>query len=273
MINKQNKCDIRSIKAVLVMAVMLFAIVGQSFAIKGVVVKKNNERVKGEIRWQQSQKQYLVDVNGITMTFKPAQVKGVIVAKPDNFDKAIADVAGKRYASALPVLEKIMTDYKMMGWDVKAARYAAEAQLGMKKPGQAILTCEKLIRSNPDAAYEGALAEIYWQALVEGDRKATFRKVMKKAIKEGPRSLAPLVQIRRADMDMKEEKYKEALVDGYLRTVHFYKNEKKYLPEALYKAAKCFDQLNEPTNAEKMRKILLTDFPDSEYSKKVTIGS
>ena len=268
MIDKQKICETRSVKTVLIMAVMLFAVVSQSYAIKGVIVKSaNNERMKGDIRWQQSKKEYLITTGGITMTIKPSQVKEVRVARPVGFDKAVNDVRAKRYDAALPVLDKIMSDYKMMGWDVKATRYAAEAQLGMKNPGKAIILCEKLIRNNPQAAYQGEMAEIYWQALVEGDRKATLRKIMAKAIKDGPRELVPLVQIRRADVDMKAGNYKVALVDGYLRTAVFFEDNQRYAPEAIYKAMQCFQQLNEPTNAEKMRKKLLTDFPKSEYNK------
>ncbi len=268
MTDREKKCNTRSIKTVLIVAVMLFAVVGHSFAINGIVVKTNNERLKGDIRWQQSKKEYLITGNNnITMTLKPSQIKEVIVKKPAGFDKAIKDVAARRYDAALPVLTKVMTDYKMMGWDIKATSYAAEAQLGMKNPAKAIILCENLIRNNPQAAYKGKMAEIYWQALVEGDRKATLRKVMAKAIKDGPRELVPLVQIRRADVEMKAGNYKEALVDGYLRTAVFFAENKRYAPEALYKAMECFQQLNEPTNAEKMRKRLLTDFPNSEYNK------
>ena len=267
MIDIEKKGNIRSIKTVLVMAVLLFVVAEPTFAIKGTVVKSGNERMKGDIRWQQSKKEYLITTGGITMTLKPSQVAKIIVPKPAGFDKAVKDVEAKRYDAALPVLEKIMNDYKMMDWDVKATKYAAAAQLGMKNPAKAILLCEKLIRNNPKAAYQGSVAEIYWKALVEGDRKATLRKIMAKAIKEGPRELVPLVQIRRADVDMKERNYEKALVDGYLRTVYFFESDKKYAPEALYKAKLCFEQLNEPTNAEKMRKKLLTDFPNSEYNK------
>ncbi len=269
MTGEQKMHDIRSVKTVSTMAVILLAAVSQSLAIHGIVVKSaNNERMKGDIRWQQSKKEYLITgKNNVTMTFKASQVARVIVPKPAGYDKAIKDVAFKRYDAALPVLNKIMSDYKMMGWDVKATRYAAEAQLGMKNPKKAILLCEKLIRANPNAAYEGGMAEIYWQALVEGGRTATLRKVMAKVIKAGPRELLPLVQIRRADVDMKAGDYKKALIDGYLRTAVFFAEDKKYAPEAFYKAMECFQQLNEPANAEKMRKRLMSDYPDSEYNK------
>lgn len=268
----KKMCSTQSVKAVLIMVVILFAAVSQTFAIKGTIIKASNgEKMRGDIRWQGFRKEYLVTSlkNGVTMTLKPAQVKEVIVPKPAGFDKAVRNVSAKRYDAALPVLEKIMVDYKMMGWDIKATRYAAEAQLRMKNAAKAIMLCETLIRNNPQVAYQGEIAEVYWQALVEGNRKATLRKILAKAVKSGPRDLVPLVQIRRADVDMKEEKYESALVDGYLRTVYFFEENKRYAPEAIYKAMQCFNQLNEPTNAEKMRKKLVTEFPNSEYSKKM----
>ena len=36
---------------------------------------------------------------------------------------------------------------------------------------------------------------------------------------------------------------------------------------ALFKAAKCFDELGESQNAEKMRRKLAQDYPDSTYGK------
>ncbi len=272
---RQKIYNARSSKTVLIMAVMLCAAASQTFAIKGTIIKSaNKDRTSGDIRWQASSKKYLITTkDGITMTLKPSQVDRVIVRKPASFDKAKRDVLAKRYAVALPVLQKIMKDYRMMGWDVKATRYAAEAQLGLKNPTKAISLCQTLIENNPKAAYQGELAEIYWRALVEADRKATLRKVMAKAIKEGPRDLVPLIQIRRADVDMKAEKYEDALIDGYLRTVFFFKEDKKYMPEALYKAAQCFDQLNNPAKAEWCRKELTTGFPNSAYGKKIALGN
>ncbi len=266
---KAMNYNIRFLKTVFTMLVLL-AMAGSSYAIQGIIVKSaDGSRIKGDIRWQQSRKQYLVSTaDGITMTFTPEQVKNVYVPKPAGFDKAVKDVEAGRYSSALPVLQKIMNDYKMMGWDVKATRYAAAAELGTKNPKKAVMLCENLIKINPKVAYQGDIAEIYWQALAESGRTVKLEKVMTKAIKEGHRDLLPLVQIRRADIDMKNGKYKDALVNGYLRTAYFFKNNKKYAPEAIYKAMLCFQQLNEPNNVEKMRQMLMTEYPDSVYNKK-----
>ena len=244
-----------------------------TFAINGTLVKAaDGKRMNGDIRYQPASKQYIITANGVSMTLAANQVKEVMVPKPAGFDAAVRAVQSKQYAAALPKLEEIMNKYKMMQWDVPATRYAAEAQLGMGEAGKAVMLCETLIRDNPAAQYTGEIASIYWQALVESGKTATLRKILESAAKGGDRQLAALAQLRRGDIDMKAGNYKEALVDGYLRTYVFFKQEAQYVPEALYKASQCFEQINESANAEKMRKKLLAEFPDSAYSQKVRSG-
>ena len=57
--------------------------------------------------------------------------------------------------------------------------------------------------------------------------------------------------------------------DGYLRVVILYENVKEIQPEALYKAAKAFDALNQNANAERMRTKLRTKYAQSEYARKL----
>ena len=44
-------------------------------------------------------------------------------------------------------------------------------------------------------------------------------------------------------------------------------------PEALYKAAKCFEEKGQHSYAEKMRKELLSSYPQSEYAQRVRSGA
>lgn len=252
----------------------LLCVAAQSFAIKGVLIlKADNRRMAGDIRWQQASKQYVITAGGVTMTLKPSQVKEIIIdKKPAGFDEAVRAVRAKKYAAALTGLEEIMRTYQMLQWDVPATRYAAEAYLGMKDADKAILLCQKLIRDNPSAAYKGQVASIYWKALVEGKREATLRRILDKAVEEGSRELAALAQVRRGDIDMRNGRFRDALVDGYLRVIVLFAQVKHLVPEALYKAAQCFERLNESANAEEMRKRLLAEFPQSKYSRLVKMG-
>ena len=71
---------------------------------------------------------------------------------------------------------------------------------------------------------------------------------------------------------MQRKQYKDALVEGYLRTIVLFQDVREVQPEALYQAARCFEELGESGNAEKMRKKLLADYPDSSYSKQLNAG-
>ena len=64
-----------------------------------------------------------------------------------------------------------------------------------------------------------------------------------------------------------------ALIDGYLRTVVFFQGIKSVQPEALYKAAKCFEEKGQHSYAEKMRKELLSSYPQSEEARQLRAGA
>jgi hypothetical protein len=48
-----------------------------------------------------------------------------------------------------------------------------------------------------------------------------------------------------------------------------YENVRAAQPEALSKAAKAFDALQQNPNAERMRTLLRTKYPSSDYAKKL----
>ena len=73
----------------------------------------------------------------------------------------------------------------------------------------------------------------------------------------------------RGVMLMEKRETLGALKDGYLRVVILYENVKEIQPEALYKAAKAFDALNQNANAERMRTKLRTKYAQSEYARKL----
>ena len=75
--------------------------------------------------------------------------------------------------------------------------------------------------------------------------------------------------IVRGDMLKKEGRTADALKDGYLRCVFLFVQEKTAHAEALYKASLAFDELHQPTYAERMRQTLLSDHKDSEFARKL----
>ena len=110
-------------------------------------------------------------------------------------------------------------------------------------------------------------------AWVAADRASELRLQLGKAVEEGNRGVVAVAQVLRGDLDMKKQDFRSALVDGYLRTIVLFADVREMQPEALFKAAKCFEELRESQNAEKMRKKLLSEFPDSTYSRQINSGS
>ena len=99
-------------------------------------------------------------------------------------------------------------------------------------------------------------------------------KVLEKAVKTGDAPAMAHACVLRGDMILQVASptgadYKNALVDGYLRVIVLYSREAaNVMPEALYKAAQCFDKLGQSPRAAKFRNQLATDFPDSPWASK-----
>ena len=189
--------------------------------------------------------------------------------QPRELNPAIQAVRSGNPAAAIPVLEKIMTAYAMLQWDEVAARALAEAQMLNNNPAGAVKACEVVIATKPEAAYMGDLAVMYWQALLKANRSAKLEELLDQAIKKGGREASASALVLRGDLLMARKQPRDALKDGYLRVVVLYENVRAVQPEALFKAAKAFEALQQNPNAEKMRTMLRTKFPSSEFAKQL----
>jgi len=216
-----------------------------------------------------------VQPEGSPVQFKlsPSEVAEIRVARPPELDTSIKLVQAGRYAEALPALETIMKDYAMLEHDVTAAQYLAQSYLKTKNPTKAVMMCDRVVESNAGALQDENFAGIYWQGLLETEQYSKLEKALSSAIEEGPRGLAAVAQIRRGDIAKQKGNLDDALIDGYLRTIIFFQSIKAVQPEALYKAAKCFEEKGQHPYAEKMRKQLLSAYPTSEYAQKVKSGA
>ncbi|MBL7076583.1 MAG: hypothetical protein ISS31_03835 [Kiritimatiellae bacterium] len=245
-------------------------------AVKAVITKTGTgQKLTGKVKWLATTKKYSIMPEGSPVEYKldPSDVADIRVAKPAELDAAVKQVVAGRYASALPVLEKIMKDYTMLQYDVVAAQYLAQAYLKTKDPRKAVSMCDRVAGSNPQALENPGFAGIYWQGLLETEQYMKLDKALAVAIKGESRELAAVAQLRRGDIAKQKGNLDDALIDGYLRTVIFFQGIKTVQPEALYKAAKCFEEKGQHSYAEKMRKELLSSYPQSEYAQKVKSGA
>lgn len=257
------------------LAANMFLMASVSVAqVTGTIAKKGGGMLIGTIRWLAMSKEYVVTAeNGQEGRVPLRAVESVEVKEPEEWEGILKQLQDGRYAEAMPMLEKIMDAYTMLQWDVHAAKRLAEAHMAMKAAPKAVAVCEKVVGDNPAAGLSGELAFIYWDALLEAEKYSVLRKTLDDAIKSGGQETLARAYIKRGDMDKKKGNIKEALLDGYLRAIVFFEKVAEVQPEALYKAVKCFEQLGQHSNAEKMRQKLRSEHPRSSYTQKIASGA
>jgi TolA-binding protein len=264
----------RPILTAAVLSAMLLALAMPADAgVKGALYKRGAVTpITGEITWYSASQQYNVNNGSLSLRVDANQVARIDVPRPPELDSAIKMVQARQYAMAKGPLETVAKDYEMLEWDLVAARYLAECYLNMNMARQAITMVDKISRVNPKATQSGELQRLYWDALEKDGQTAKLNSVLGQAIKSGSREVAAVAQIRRADSDRLAGNTKKALVDGYLRTALLFRDVKSVQPEALWKAAESFQQIGQTTYAEKMRKRLIEQFPQSPEAQKARAG-
>jgi tetratricopeptide (TPR) repeat protein len=234
------------------------------------IVKHDGNRASGEVRYLSSSKAFELKIRQATTQIQASQVARVILKdQPAQLAGAIRAVNSGQYASAITVLKKIKEDYEMFGPDVTASQYLAVAYLKMGKADDAVRMCDEVIRNNPSARNSGEFAGIYWDALLKSGQSAKLRRILDDAVQSSSRQVAAVAQVKRGDIDMEKGEARKALVDGYLRVVLLFQDVESIQPEALFKAIKAHEALNENRYAEKWRKRLLSGYGNSEYAKKL----
>ena len=235
-----------------------------AFAIQGTL-STESETLSGDIKWQSRGKQYIVSVKkGQTMVDMERKLEDVTrldIPKPAGYDKAVQAVeAGQGAASAIPVLAKVVSDYRMLVWDKPAGRYLALAYLASGNAQKAYEVCVPIVSEDKSAGYTGDLAAAYWQALLKLGKRDQLEGLIKKAASSGDRPASAAALVMRGDIivagsnDAPEE-LKKALRDGYLRVVLMYPDEdcRREQREAMLKAATCFDKLGQKQRGENLR--------------------
>lgn len=257
--------------------VVLLAMMGANLAmgqIQGVVTTREGRKIEGAIKWLPRRKAFGITAKGgnVELEMAPNAISEMQIPRPRELDAALASIKQGNAAAAVPVLEKLSTDYLMLQWDAIATRYLAEAHLKAGNAQAALGVCEKIITANAEAAYLGEMAPPYWQALLTLGRTSRLEDALGKAVKSGDRRTSAFALMMRGDMITAEgetpEITKRALRDGYLRVVTLYRNEKDAQPEALYKAAKCFEKLGQTARADQLRTTLRNEFGASEWAGK-----
>ncbi len=245
-------------------------------AVTGSITTDGGVTHKGVIRWSRSDKAYAIEKGNTEIQVKPVEVAEMNIDTPAGYEAAVAQVQKGQGAAAIPVLKKIVDDYQRLQWDKMAGRYLAEAYVLAGKPNDGLRACEDIIDTDASAAYKGELAPAYWNALLALGRKAKLENMLEKAAKSGDPFSAGMALVMRGDIIMKDgaesnDAAKKALTDGYLRAVFLYNDPEiaaQVQPEALYKAAKCFEKLGMSGRADEFRTQIKQNYAASPWASR-----
>ncbi len=231
---------------------------------------KNRGQAQGEVRYMAASRSFEITVGSATRTISARDVERIVlVQQPQQLNQALNAVRTGNYQAAIPVLAKIVEDYTMFGPDLVAGQALAQAYLRTNRAADALKMCEQILRMNEGAVKSGPFASVYWEALLENNREATLRISLREAVETGIREVAAVALVRRGDLEAKAGNHRDALLDGYLRAILMFQDIRMVQPEALYKAIKAHEALNEVQFAERWRRRLLASYATSEFATKL----
>ncbi len=237
---------------------------------EATIVLTSGRRAEGVVRYLPASRSYEITARGATTEVRVDEVAEIMLSQqPEGLQQALQDVARQRYQQAIPVLSRVVENYTMMGPDREAAQALMQAYLRTGRSSDALRTGETMIRRDARLERRPAFASVYWEALLEEERVSTLRTSISTAIQSGPRDLAAVGLLRRGDLEMREGRHREALIDGYLRVVLLFRDVADVQPEALYKAIRAHEALNEVNYAERWRQQLLSGHATSEFAQRL----
>ncbi len=220
------------------------------------------------IVWVEASRQYMVEtVEGVTLSVPKTAVTRMSVDKPAGFDDAVKLVEARQFAQAIPSLERIAADYRMLVWDVQAKKLLLRCYLGDNNTAKVMVTVEEMLKTTSRAEMPADLMTSYWKALRASNRGETLGAELQSAIASGSADMAAAAYLLRGDVNRDTGRKSEALSD-YLKVAQLFQQVKGTRPEALFKAAELLEDIKDP-RAEDLRKQLREEFKDNEFTAKL----
>jgi tetratricopeptide (TPR) repeat protein len=245
--------------------------------IVGTIVDSQGTH-RGAVRYSLKSKTYFVTAKQggalMEMEIAPGDVSAMEIDPPAGWDQAVDKVSKGQGASAISYFAAVVKKYNHLQWDLRAARYLADAYLASGNVDKAFESCMSVVRADQETAYKGELAPIFWKVLVQLGKKEQLEKLLNKAAVSGDRYSSGAALIGRGDLILASgesaESLRQALVDGYLRVALMYTDGKvaeQLRPEAMAKAATCFEKIGQAARADQMRSDLRRLYPNSTWAK------
>ena len=221
------------------------------------------------VRWNAASKAFLAQpANGkdMTMTFYQRDVSRVDVPKPPELLQAEGLLQAKRNLDAIAPLERVITNYRMLGWDNTAREWLARIYVQNRDPDRVIFMVDEMMANGGGKSISATLRQEYWKALVDSKQVEKAAKDMDDAIATGSREVAAVAQVRRGDIRRAAGRKDDALED-YVRTILFFEAFAPVRAEALFKAAEILEEKGETAKARELLQTLIQQYPNNERAK------
>jgi len=230
-----------------------------------VYLKNGRTMTAGSVEWREGSQDYLVVSGDTSVPIPRAQVDHVVVDRPAEFDRAATMVKSRVYGQAIPLLEGIVKKYRMLNWDVEAAKLLAQAYLeaGDAKKGMAAMD---VVYATGGGEVPTNLQMLYWKTLAMAKEDDKLRLALDRAIGTGGPDLVCAAYMARGNLFLKLGEEDDALPD-FLKVMTLYPNVKAPQPEALFRAAELMDKARDPRGAE-LRNKLIQEYPGNEFAVK-----
>jgi len=248
----------------------LLAMTASAADVQVRIMTTDNRQIDGTARWQAVQRQYLVDTkvgdNTVQVTLRPQEIRTLRARPPQGWDATT-----RMFNPALTAaqMEAIVKDYIMLEYDVPAAAHLMRMFQRDRRFEDIIRIGDLVKAGKPETESTFETAPYIWEAMITLKRTGRLNELLDRAQSSPFREVAAMAAVRRGDFLMAEGRTREALKDGYLRVVTLFRDVKAVQPEALYKSALAFDELQQVHYATKMRQTLLSNFGTSEWAGKV----
>ena len=265
-----------------ILATMILSVSAAVFAADGDIFGTITDAQgphKGAVRYSLKSKTYFVTAKQggamLEAEIQPADIVEMDINEPAGWAQAVEKVEKGQAAASINYFAGIVKKYNHLQWDLRAARYLADAYMASGNADKALESCTAVVRADPEAAYKGELAPIFWKVLVKLGKKEQLEKLLVKAASSGDRYSSGAALIGRGDLILASgesaDSLRAALVEGYLRVALMYTDGKiaeQLRPEALAKSAQCFEKIGQAGRADQMRGELKRLYPNSPWAKK-----
>ena len=250
-----------------VFALMFLLVQGMPVQAAPYVLLSSGKKIEGSAVEVNDAGQILLKTERGVLTFpKGTQV---FVDKPAELEQARKLIEQRQYARAMPLLRKIIKDYRLLRWDVQAKALLGRAHFEMREYAEAAAVLAEAVDRDPDVLDDDAVRESYMRALHALKQFDKLKTLLDETIMRGSRKAAAMAQLMRGDLKHKEGAIEPALFD-YMRTADFFKAQEEYQAEANFKTAECLEKLGDERAAEYYA-VVAEEYPSSTYGAKAKL--